>query len=80
MIHHLQAPVSINWHGITYKENQLVRHNSKCINGLRYWLLTFFLFVRASRAAAVTRFQAMVLTIQVRVQTTVNVQVGVTVK
>ena len=40
--------------------------------------LTLLLFIGASRAAAVTRFQTMVLSVQVTVQTTVDIQVGVT--
>lgn len=39
--------------------------------------LTFLLFVGTSRAAAVTRFQTVVLAVQVAVQTVVDVQVGI---
>lgn len=42
------------------------------------FVLTLLFFIGASRAAAVTRFQAVVLTVQVTVQTTVDIQVGVT--
>ena len=41
-------------------------------------VLTLLLFIGASRTAAVTRLQTVVLTVQVAVQTTVDVQVGVT--
>lgn len=40
--------------------------------------LTLLLFIGASGAAAVTRFQTVVLAVQVAVQTVVDVQVGVT--
>lgn len=41
-------------------------------------VLTLLLFIGASRAAAVTRFQTVVLAVQVAVQTTVDIQVSIT--
>lgn len=41
-------------------------------------VLTLLLFIGASRAAAVTRFQTVVLAVQVAVQTTVDIQMSIT--
>lgn len=43
-----------------------------------FFLLTLLFLVGASRAAAVARFQTVVLAVQVTVQTAVDIQVGVT--
>lgn len=43
-------------------------------------LPTLLVFIGASRAAAVTRFQTVVLSVQVAVKTTVEIQVCVTVE
>lgn len=44
----------------------------------KYPRLTLLIFIGATRAAAVPRFQAVVLSVQVAVQTGVNIQVCVT--
>lgn len=41
-------------------------------------VLTLLLFIGASRAAAVTRFQTVMLAVQVAVQPTVDIQVSIT--
>lgn len=44
----------------------------------REFVPTLLFFIGASRAAAVSRFQTVVLAVQITVQTTVDIQVGVT--
>lgn len=45
---------------------------------LSYEKLTLLVLVGASRAAAIARLQTVVLAVQVAVQTTVDIQVGIT--
>lgn len=58
VIHHFQAPVSIQWHRVTWRRD---RDNQKCTANSFKWRckdfsLTLLFFVGSSRAAAVARF------------------------
>lgn len=86
VIHHFQSPVSIKRHGVTWKIEKISRHGSgwykKKFSGVwrrKDFLLTLLIFIGASRAAAVTRFQTVVVAVQVAIQTTVDIQVCATV-
>lgn len=88
MIHHLQTPVRVNRHSVTYRKKYFIIfflvhiHDflglQMCTSFVYVKVLTFLFLIRSSWAAAVTGLQPMMLSVQITVKTAVDVQMSVT--